>query len=168
MHKFAFYTLWQAGWKLLASAALSCLFCWHWTSVAAQTPTPSNDGALSPGTIIIKVTGFKNDKGELRAVLYDNQQAFDQDHRLKQSTAIVSNRTATALLHDVKPGAYGIAVFHDVNKNGELDENWLGIPKENYGLSRNVKASMAHIPTFDEFKIDYTGAVTTVEIKLQK
>ncbi len=101
-------------------------------------------------------------------MLYDSQKAFDDDRRFKQTTAIISDRKATALLHDVPVGAFGIAVFHDLNKNGELDENWLGIPKENYGLSRNVPASIRHIPTFDEFKIDYNGSVTTLDIKLRK
>ena len=154
---------------------LKCVIVTVWLCLALCWITPpmltraqTNTGALSRGSIIIKVTGFKNDKGELRVVLYDGQKAFDDDRRFKQTTAIISNRTATALLHDVPPGAYGIAVFHDTNKNGELDENWLGIPKENYGLSRNVRASLSHIPTFNEFKIDYDGAVTTVEITLQK
>ena len=157
----------QLSWALLSLLALGCLWLMPGRLAAAQAV--KNDGSLSLGKLIVKVTGFKNDKGELRAVLYDNQPAFDEDRRFKQTTAIISDRTATALFLDVKPGAYGIAVFHDTNKNGELDENWLGIPKENYGLSNNVRASLsAGIPTFDQFKIDYTGVVTTVEIKLQK
>jgi uncharacterized protein (DUF2141 family) len=155
---------------LAACALAASVFCWvpDWLTPPRAQAQHANNGALSPGSLVIKVTGFKNDKGELRAVLYDSQKAFDDDRRFKQTTGIISNRTATALFHNVPPGAYAIAVFHDVNKNGELDENWLGMPKENYGLSRNVRASITRIPTFDEIKIDYTGAVATVEIKLQK
>ena len=35
----------------------------------------------------------------------------------------------------IKPGSYAIGVIHDENNNGELDYNFLGIPKEGYGFS---------------------------------
>jgi uncharacterized protein (DUF2141 family) len=33
---------------------------------------------------------------------------------------------------DIKPGNYAIAVIHDENRNGELDTNMFGIPKEGW------------------------------------
>lgn len=159
-------TGWHVAWRLLSVSCLSCLLLLQLQPVAARTA--GNNEAISHGQMIVKVTGFKNDKGELRVVLYDNQKAFDDDRRFKQTTAMISNRSATATLSDVPVGTYAVAVFHDVNKNGELDENWLGIPKENYGLSRNVPASIRGIPTFEQIKIEHSGAETIVEIKLQK
>jgi uncharacterized protein (DUF2141 family) len=38
------------------------------------------------------------------------------------------------LFSDIKPGNYAIAVIHDENRNGELDTNMFGIPKEGYGF----------------------------------
>lgn len=158
-------TGWRVAWRLLAVSCLSCLLLLQWQPVAARM---ADNKTISQGRMVVKVTGFKNEKGELRVVLYDNQKAFDDDRRFKQTTAIISNRTATATLSGVPVGTYAVAVFHDVNKNGELDENWLGIPKENYGLSRNVPASIRGIPTFEQIKIEHSGAETIVEIKLQK
>ncbi|MBZ0108020.1 MAG: DUF2141 domain-containing protein [Candidatus Scalindua rubra] len=40
---------------------------------------------------------------------------------------------------DILPGKYALAVIHDENVNGKLDTNWLGIPKEGYGFSNDVK-----------------------------
>ncbi len=159
-------TGWRVAWRLLAVSCLSCLLLLQWQPVAARTANKHE--MVSQGRMIVKVTGFKSDKGELRAVLYENQKAFDDDRRFKQATAIISNRTATATLSDVPVGTYAVAVFHDANQNGELDENWLGFPKENYGLSRNVPASIRGIPTFEQIKIEHSGAETIVEIKLQK
>jgi uncharacterized protein (DUF2141 family) len=35
----------------------------------------------------------------------------------------------------LEPGEYMISVFHDNNKNGKMDYNLLGKPKEGYGFS---------------------------------
>jgi uncharacterized protein (DUF2141 family) len=43
----------------------------------------------------------------------------------------------------VPHGEYAIAVFVDVNGNGKMDKNFLGIPKEQYGFSNNVMGKMA-------------------------
>ena len=38
---------------------------------------------------------------------------------------------------DVQPGVYAIQVFQDRNGNQKLDQNFLGMPKEPLGFSRN-------------------------------
>ena len=65
----------------------------------------------------------------------------------------------------VPHGEYAIAVFVDVNGNGKMDKNFLGIPKEQYGFSNNVMGRMA-APTFDQAKFEVTGP-TKQNIKLR-
>ncbi len=52
-------------------------------------------------------------------------------------------------------GDYTIAVFHDINNNGKLDKNFLGIPKEGYAFSKNAMGTFGP-PNFDkaQFKLD--------------
>jgi uncharacterized protein (DUF2141 family) len=50
---------------------------------------------------------------------------------------------------DIKPGNYAIAVIHDENRNGELDTNMFGIPKEGYGFSSGAKVTMS-APSFSD------------------
>jgi uncharacterized protein (DUF2141 family) len=38
----------------------------------------------------------------------------------------------------VATGTYAVKLYQDVNSNGELDRNFLGIPKEPYGFSNGV------------------------------
>ncbi|GEM_PF-453737 len=42
-------------------------------------------------------------------------------------------------IKDLEVGHYGILVFHDVNNNGKIDTNWVGLPAEPWGLSNNVR-----------------------------
>ena len=59
------------------------------------------------------------------------------------------------LLH----GEYAIAVFVDLNGNGKMDKNFLGIPKEQYGFSNNVMGRIA-APSFEQAKFEMKGPTT--------
>lgn len=42
------------------------------------------------------------------------------------------------ILHDLAPGEYAVALFHDENGNGRLDR-WGPLPTEGFGFSRNPR-----------------------------
>ena len=44
---------------------------------------------------------------------------------------------------------YAIAVFHDLNSNGKLDKNALGLPQEPYGFSNNARNTFS-APSFSQ------------------
>jgi len=44
-----------------------------------------------------------------------------------------------SMTFEAPPGAYAIAVHHDQNSNGKLDTNFVGIPKEGYGVSNDAR-----------------------------
>jgi uncharacterized protein (DUF2141 family) len=50
---------------------------------------------------------------------------------------------------DVEPGHYAVAALHDENGNGVLDKNWLGMPNEGSGFSRDATGSWGP-PDFDD------------------
>lgn len=54
---------------------------------------------------------------------------------------------------EIPAGQYAIAVFQDVNRDGELTKNLVGAPKEPYGFSRNVYG-MFGPPDFEDVAFD--------------
>lgn len=60
----------------------------------------------------------------------------------------------TLLLKDLPEGELAINVFHDLNGNGKLDSNGLGIPMEPFAFSNEAKA-MFSAPKFEaaSFKV---------------
>ena len=46
---------------------------------------------------------------------------------------------------------YKRQAFHDVNENGKMDTNFIGIPKEPIGISNNAKGFMGP-PKFNNAK----------------
>ena len=61
------------------------------------------------------------------------------------------------------PGVYGASVLHDENKNGKMDKDFAGIPKEGYGVTNNPKPSL-RAATFKEstFTLPPEGAEMTI------
>lgn len=62
-------------------------------------------------------------------------------------------------------GEYAIRVMHDVNGNGELDANFVGMPTEPYGFSNDASGSFGP-PKWEaaRFSIGADGAVQRIKL----
>jgi uncharacterized protein (DUF2141 family) len=139
----------------------------HAVDAAAKKVFPVAAPVEKTGTLTIKVTGFRNEKGGVGFALYNSKAGFDKDQTFREDMARISNRIATITLRNLPVGVYGAAAFHDENNNQKLDENMLGIPTEGVGLSNNPKMSVTNIPTFDKIKFNVTEGEQTIEFKIQ-
>lgn len=94
-----------------------------------------------PQEIRITVTGVSKQKGEILAALYSHGDGFpgDASKAFRTAKASAQNGQAQLLFEKVPAGTYAIALFHDANGDGVLNTNLMGIPKEGYGVSNNVK-----------------------------
>jgi uncharacterized protein (DUF2141 family) len=92
-------------------------------------------------SVKVKVTGVSSEKGEVLAALFSSRQGFpgDASAAYKVARATAANGTAMLEFSNIPRGSYAIALFHDTNNDGVLNTNALGIPKEGYGVSKNVK-----------------------------
>ncbi|WP_213003996.1 DUF2141 domain-containing protein [Parahaliea maris] len=63
------------------------------------------------------------------------------------------------------PGRYAFTAYLDVNGNGKLDSNFIGIPKEPVALSNNAKARFGP-PRFDDavFELSAEGVTQTIRL----
>ncbi|MBT9491479.1 MAG: DUF2141 domain-containing protein [Paucibacter sp.] len=67
-------------------------------------------------------------------------------------------------LQDLPEGSVGLSVFHDVNGNGRLDSNAMGMPKEPYGFSNNA-ACVFGPPKFEKAQFEVkAGARVAVQL----
>jgi uncharacterized protein (DUF2141 family) len=87
-----------------------------------------------------------------RACLFNNPASFkgESGEPFKCIAIPVKNLTANAVFN-VPAGTYALFIFHDANSNNKIDKNFIGIPKEGYGASKN-KLPFAGAPTYDENK----------------
>lgn len=125
-------------------------------------------GAFSQGRIDVHINNFANSKGSCIVCLYDSAESFsDKGTPLQCTTVSIQNKTTKAFFDNVHPGTYAILVVHDANNNRKFDTNFLGIPKEGYGASKN-KLPFAAAPKFeDNHFFLLNGVAKEVDIRLR-
>ena len=92
------------------------------------------------GYLQVEVAGLKNHIGQvLIAIVTEDQYQDDQAVGFGGRIPVSQSNQIVFLSTGIQPGAYAVKVFHDVNSNGQLDFNLLGIPREPYGFSNNAR-----------------------------
>lgn len=85
--------------------------------------------------LTIVITGVEINQGRLYVRLYDTPKEFPGGKR-KAGQIIDSDAQALKVIFtDLPHGKYAVSIFQDKNGNEKLDANFIGIPKENYGIS---------------------------------
>ena len=69
-------------------------------------------------TVIVKVTGLRSETGQVKIAVFNSSEKWLGEQPVYSSTINVDSQSVTWKIYDVPYGDYGIAVFHDENKNG--------------------------------------------------
>lgn len=115
------------------------------------------------GTVTVEVRNIET-KGEMHLAIYDDADVFENDNGEKGGAAkgivegvIEEVGTGTATYSFELPnGTYAIGIFVDANYNNEMDRNFFGVPKEQYGFSNDAKGSFGP-PSFKDASFTVTG-----------
>jgi uncharacterized protein (DUF2141 family) len=116
---------------------------------------------LSAATLDIEVQGITKG-GILNLEISSSKQAFESDGDDAGVAVRIQERVSRGSYQrsfDIPPGTYAVKLHIDENENGKLDTNFIGIPKEQYGISNNVlflnfKAASFVIDTYKKIQID--------------
>ena len=115
------------------------------------------------GAVTLEVRKIEK-KGEMHLAIYDDANVFENDNGEKGGAAKgiidgvieeVGTGTATYTF-ELPNGTYAIGIFVDVNYNNEMDRNFFGVPKEQYGFSNDAKGSFGP-PSFNDASFTVTG-----------
>jgi len=114
---------------------------------------PQKPRAL-PGQVEVKVSGFRSGRGQVFVALWRSDKSFPGTPPKGTPSASVKivKGVATAGFRDVPPGVFAVSVFHDEDGDGELKTNFIGIPKEGIGFSRDARARFGP-PGWDDAKL---------------
>jgi uncharacterized protein (DUF2141 family) len=139
-------------------------------SVLALGAALSGPAAAGPpaGSIVVTMSGFRNDRGMLRISLFASKKGYPGEHTraVRTGSDRIKGTTATFRFEGVPHGTYAIAVLHDENGNGKMDTNAIGIPREGGGASNDAKARFGP-PKFDEAKFVLRDARLDLRLKIR-
>lgn len=139
--------------KSILSLAVILAIC-HLNPLVAQTPAATSSDNATKETLTVSVTGIRNGQGQVFIQLWNAPNGFPrQGEKALKFVAIHAtkavNGTVTTTFTDLAPGTYAVSTLHDENKNGKMDTNSFGIPKEGWAVSNNVVTHM-HPPSFEQ------------------
>ena len=116
----------------------------------AQTPCPG---------IHVRILNIRNSTGTIACAFFESPVGFPTEFlhsAMKVMVMKIQKTEARCDFEDIPAGTYAIAAIHDENRNGKLDMNWLGVPKEGYGFSNDAKGVVG-APSFSAASFSYDG-----------
>ena len=105
----------------------------------------------------VVVTGISDTTGVIMVGLFVDAKTFLK----KPARGVVvkaKNGQAVAVYDGVPSGRYAVSIIHDANRNGKLDSNLLGIPKEGFGFSNDAMGTFGP-PSFEKAGFNVSAPV---------
>jgi len=99
----------------------------------------------------IEITNLKSNEGFVALQLFDNSQKI-----IFGKMGSIHNYKSLFVIENLKAGKYAVRFFHDENANKKLDLNFMGIPKEGYGISNNAYGLFGP-KSFEDWLFDVLG-----------
>lgn len=129
---------------------------------------PAIAQANPASNLTVTINGLQNQQGQVCVSLFANSQGFPDrgDRAIRAQCVPVAKGQTAVTFRNLALGNYAVAVFHDRNRNGVLDRNFLGIPKEGFGFSRNPTIRTG-APRFSEVAVFIAGTNNTAQVQLQ-
>ena len=116
------------------------------------------DSAFAASSVAVTVNRVRPGKGLVRIALVNKVQF--QRGVVKPTDDSIQYR-----FKDVAPGEYAIQVLQDFDEDGNMTNNWLGLPKEPWGMSNNPPIGFGG-PKWERAKFTVTKNSEVVKVDL--
>jgi uncharacterized protein (DUF2141 family) len=130
----------------------------------------AQSAALQSDVLRVRLDGFRSNNGQARCSIFNDSDpsAFPRNGKklFKLADApTIKNAFAEVDFTGLPAGKYALVCYHDENSNGKFDETILGMPKEGYCFSNNVKPTIS-APNFNQCAFDYKGGDQAIPITM--
>ena len=136
--------------------------------LALATSAAFAPALVSAETLTITIADIRESEGRLMIQVANSEKGFEfsEDSAAPPPVAISQLAEAGEMTFEVTlpAGIYGARVLHDLNGNGEMDSNFVGMPKEPWAFSNNATGRLGPAK-WQDAKFEISGD-TAVEIRL--
>ncbi|ALO14285.1 hypothetical protein L21SP5_00613 [Salinivirga cyanobacteriivorans] len=108
----------------------------------------TSQNIMGQHVLTIKIMDLPENKGKIMLELMDSER-----NTLERVVGQIQNKRSTITIDSLATGQYAFRYFHDIDGDGELNTNWVGMPTEPYGFSNNVVGSFGP-PAFERWLFD--------------
>ncbi|MFA6618296.1 MAG: DUF2141 domain-containing protein [Candidatus Neomarinimicrobiota bacterium] len=138
--------------KAIIGVSLLMLLCINLNAVEELTVEQSEQAHYKQAQLTIEILNIEDLEGDIRIGVFNRSENFlKQGFTYKNYIVKVQDSTETIIINDLPPGEYAFILYHDKNADTKMNRNFLGIPKEPFGFSNNLKPKFSK-PTFEECK----------------
>jgi uncharacterized protein (DUF2141 family) len=110
--------------------------------------------SLCAQKLTVRVHNINPVSGNLMVGVFNRETGFP-DVYYKGEKIKITDTVMLVTFTDLPKGKYAVSVYQDINRNGQLDKNIFGIPKEKYGFSNK-----ANKPDYNESLFDFNNNLT--------
>ena len=104
------------------------------------------------GIVTVEISGLQDTQGNVYIAVYDSDDTWLGDEVVLRKKVTIADALDGELVRtelQLPLGEYALSVFYDRDDDGELDTNFIGIPKEPVALSNNATASFGP-PSYED------------------
>lgn len=113
------------------------------------------------------VNGLKNSQGQIMISINKGPKEWPEANFYEQRFISEFNSPNHIInFEDLPYGNYAIGLLHDENVNGEMNKNFIGMPKEGFAFSRNYKV-VYRAPKYEEANFEVNTSQKTITIQMQ-
>ncbi|CAA0123786.1 Uncharacterised protein [Halioglobus japonicus] len=104
------------------------------------------------GIVTVEISGLQEAAGNVYISVYDSDDTWLGDEVVLTKKVVIADALDGELVRtelQLPLGEYALSVFYDRDDDGELDTNFIGIPKEPVALSNNATAKFGP-PSYED------------------
>jgi uncharacterized protein (DUF2141 family) len=117
------------------------------------------------GDIHLIIQNIENENGTLRIGLFTEDDKFLGEASWSKDLTVKNEKNILVNFENIPYGTYAISIYHDLDDNGKLDTNFIGIPKEPVGFSNDHQPKMGP-PKFNGAKFELNQEKLTLTVNM--
>jgi len=128
---------------------------------------PTSAQLIQNSQLTVEIDRLRNQQGQVCLSLFKSGKGFPSNGaKAVQSRCVaITTMPLSVTFENLQPGNYAIAILHDANSDNKANRNFLGIPLEGFGFSRNPVIRTGP-PKFNDAAVLVAGPSTYIQIQL--
>lgn len=107
-------------------------------SIAHGILAPESEAVNEDTQLTLTIEGVESLQGKVMIALFNSEVGYNGDDLYEAAQVRAYGHQLEYQFSHLEPGQYALKIFHDVDEDGALDTNLMGIPSEPVAFSNNA------------------------------